>query len=258
MLEDYWQSLAAGSESLVERSQSLFEPARKFLVGAGKTIGQGLMQLALATFVGFFFYRDGEVVTAGLIKAMDRLAGGLGRELLHTVHSTVTGVVRGIFGTALVQAIVALVGFLIAGIPAAFLLAAAIFFLSIIPIGPPLVWGGATLWLFYEGQTGWSIFMGLWGLLAISSVDNFVRPFLISRNSDLPLLLIVLGVLGGVSAFGFIGIFIGPPVLAVGLALAKLWILHANEETGTRSNLAEPDQAPATAETGVTVERSTR
>ncbi len=227
MVIDYWQDFASGSRSVVDESQVLFQPLKSVLVSTGKTVGQGLLQLTLATFVGFFFYRDGEAMAAALVKATDRLAGRLGRELLHTVFTTVTGVVQAIFGTALVQAIIALIGFLIAGIPGAFLLAAATFFLSIVPIGPPLVWGGATLWLFLEGQTGWSIFMALWGVCAISTVDNLVKPYLISLNSDLPLLLIVLGVLGGVAAFGFIGIFIGPPVLAVGLSLTKLYVVYA-------------------------------
>jgi predicted PurR-regulated permease PerM len=232
VLADYWQRLASSRESLVALSKGLLEPARNFLVGAGKTVGQGLLQLALAMFIGFFFYRDGEALALALRKALDRLAGGLGGEMLQTIHNTMTGVVHGIFGTALVQAVVALAGFLIAGVPAPFLLAVATFFLSILPIGPPLVWGGATLWLLSQDQIGWAVFMALWGLLGISSIDNFVKPYLISRSSDLPLLLIVLGVFGGVFAFGFIGLFIGPPLLAVGLKLVQLWIARSLDETG--------------------------
>ena len=233
MLADYWQRLVSSSESLAAQSQGLLEPARNFLVGAGKTVGQDLLQLALAMFICFFFYRDGEALARVLRKALDRLAGGLGREMLQTIHTTVTGVVHGIFGTALAQAVVALVGFLIAGVPAPFWLAVATFFLSVLPIGPPLVWGGATLWLASQGQIGWAVFMALWGLLVISSIDNFVKPYLISRSSALPLLLIVLGVFGGVIAFGFIGIFIGPPLLAVGLTLVQFWIARSIEEPGT-------------------------
>ena len=123
----------------------------------------------------------------------------------------------------------ALAGFLIAGVPAPFLFAAATFAASIIPVGPPLVWGTAAAWLAFDGQTGWAVFMALWGLLAISTIDNFVKPYLISRSSRLPVLLIVLGVFGGVIAFGFIGLFIGPPVLAVGLTLIQFWIARQPE-----------------------------
>jgi predicted PurR-regulated permease PerM len=224
VLADYWRLLASSGDSLATQWKGLLEPGRDFLVGAGKAAGEGLLQLALASFIGFFFYRDGQALMLAIRRALDGLAGGLGNELLETIDNTVTGVVHGIFGTALAQALVALVGFLIAGVPAPFLLAAATFFLSIVPIGPPLVWGGATLWLAYDGQVGWALFMALWGFLAISAIDNVVKPYLISRSSKLPLLLIVLGVFGGVIAFGFIGLFIGPPVLAIGLTLVQLWI----------------------------------
>ncbi len=231
LLADYWQRLASSRDSLFTQWQGLLEPVRNFLLGAGKATGEGLLQLALASFIGYFFYRDGEALITALRKVLDQIAGGLGDELLQTIDSAVTGVIHGIFGTALAQALLALAGFLIAGVPAAFVLAAATFLLSIVPIGPPLVWGGAAVWLVFEGQMGWAIFMVLWGVLAISAIDNLVKPYLISRSSKLPLLVIVLGVLGGVLAFGFIGLFIGPPVLAIGLTLVRFWIAHRPGET---------------------------
>lgn len=222
-LDSYWHRLADSREELVALLKSLIEPARGLLVGTGKAVGTGLLQLVLATFIVYFFYRDGdELVQAGRT-ILRKLAGGLGDELLATIESTVTGVVHGIFGTALAQAMVAVIGFVVAGVPAALALGAATFLLSMVPIGPPLVWGGAAIWLFYQGSVGWAIFMLIWGLLVISSIDNFVKPYLISRSSSLPLLLIVFGVFGGIIAFGFIGVFIGPPMLAVGLTLLRLW-----------------------------------
>ena len=225
----YWNGLATSGDSLAAQTKGLLEPARSFLLATGKAVGQGLLQLVVATFIGFFFYRDGELLMASIRKTLDRLAGGLAVELLATIQNTVTGVVHGLFGTALAQALVAVIGFLIAGVPAALLLGVGTFFLSLVPVGPPLIWGGAAVWLLSQGQTGWAIFMFLWGLLVISSIDNVVKPYLISRSSHLPLLLIVLGVFGGVIAFGFIGVFIGPPVLAVGLTLVQLWIARSGE-----------------------------
>ncbi len=226
LLADYWHRLASSTDSLATQWKGVLEPARKLLLGAGKAAGEGLLQLALAAFIGFFFYRDGEALILGMRKVLARLAGRLGDELLDTIGNTVTGVIHGVFGTALAQALVALAGFLVAGVPAPYVLAVATFFLSIVPVGPPLVWGAASVWLLYEGQLGWAIFMALWGLFAISTIDNLVKPYLISRSSNLPVLLIVLGVFGGVIAFGFIGLFIGPPVLAIGLTLVQLWIAH--------------------------------
>ena len=136
--------------------------------------------------------------------------------------NTVRGVVYGILGTALVQAVLAGIGFLIAGVPGASVLALLTFFLSVLPVGPPLVWLPATLWLFHQGSTGWGVFMLIWGV-GVSSVDNFVKPWLISQGSEMPFLLIFFGVLGGALAFGFIGVFIGPTLLAVGYRLVEEW-----------------------------------
>lgn len=226
----YWKLAAASGESVSVQAKGLIDPARGFLIATSKAAGQGLLQLVLAVFISFFFYRDGEKLMSAIHKALDRLAGEMAHDLATTIQSTVTGVVHGLFGTALAQAVVAIIGFMIAGVPGALLLGVGTFFLSLVPVGPPLIWGSATVWLMYEGRPGWAIFMLLWGLLAISSIDNIVKPYLISRASNLPLLLIVLGVIGGVIAFGFIGVFIGPPVLAVGLTLVQLWIAHRRED----------------------------
>jgi predicted PurR-regulated permease PerM len=224
LLVEYWKRIATSGDSVLSQARGLLVPARDFLIGAGKAAGDGLLQIMLASFVGFFFYRDGDALMLALRAALEKIAGPSGEDLLDTMASTVKGVVHGIFGTAFAQALVALVGFLIAGVPAPFFLAVATFVLSILPIGPPLVWGGAALWLLFSGQTGWAVFMAVYGLVCISTIDNVIKPYIISRSSDLPLLLTVLGVLGGVIAFGFIGLFIGPPVLAIGLAVLKLWI----------------------------------
>jgi predicted PurR-regulated permease PerM len=236
-LDAYWQGLAGGREEAAALLHRLLEPAKDFLLFAGKTIGQSLLQMTFAVFIGFFFFRDGDALVGTLRIGLEKFAGPIGADVLRSIQRTVAGVVNGIFGTALAQALVAWIGFIVAGVPGAFLLGVATFFLSMVPLGPPLIWGGAALWLFNQGNTGWSIFMALWGVLAISSVDNFVKPYLISQGSHLPLLLIALGVFGGVVAFGFIGIFIGPPVLALGLTLVRLW---------TAAPRAETDAAPAT------------
>ena len=223
-LAGYWHQLAGSRDEALNLLKSLGEPARNVVVVAGKAVGASVLQMLLATFIAFFFYRDGDALVRALHRVLEELAGsGLGDELLSTIDNTVTGVVHGIFGTALAQAIVAMIGFIIAGVPGAFLLGIATFLLSMIPIGPPLIWGGAAIWLFEGGQSGWALFMLIWGLAVISTIDNFVKPYLISRTSSLPLLLVVLGVFGGIIAFGFIGIFIGPPMLAVGLTLIQLW-----------------------------------
>jgi predicted PurR-regulated permease PerM len=180
-------------------------------------------QVSLAAFVAFFLDRDGHTMRAALRVGMDKIMGEQAQEVSDTVSRTVTGVMYGMLGTALAQAAVAAVGFLIAGVPGVALLAVATFLFSLVPVGPPLIGGGAAIWLFFQGSTGWGIVMLVYGLVAFCGVDNVVKPMLISRGSSLPFLLVLLGVMGGVLAFGFVGLFIGPTLLAVALGLLRNW-----------------------------------
>jgi predicted PurR-regulated permease PerM len=228
-LAEFWQRAALSHEELMRLLSQYSEPMRKFMLQGVQLVMGGFLQLLLVVFVAFFFYRDGAYLAKIVVAILRRLGGELGEEMLQLSCNTVKGVMLGIFGTALAQATVALFGFWLAGAPLPLLLALATFFLSVIPVGPPLIWGGAALWLYNHGDHGWAIFLALYGLLAISSVDNLVKPILISHSSHLPLLLVVLGVLGGALAFGFIGIFLGPTLLAVGLTLITHWVALQNK-----------------------------
>ena len=220
----YWSNLALDEGRFVQELKRLVPSIRDTLVTSGGYLAAGLAQLALSVLVAFFLYRDGDLVVARLRKAASRVAGPDARHLLDVAGKTVNSVVYGILGTALAQGVLAAIGFLIAGVPGATLLGLATFFFSVVPVGPPLIWGSAALWLFYQGSTGMAIFMGLWGLLVISLVDNFLKPIIISRGSHLPFILVFLGVLGGVLAFGFIGVFLGPTLLAVGYQVLTEWM----------------------------------
>jgi predicted PurR-regulated permease PerM len=226
---DYWQSVTADSDKLMQEAQRLLEPLGGVLLKIGLVLGNGLVELALSIFIAFFLFRDGLAVGERLNHAVDRIGGERGRHLLVIAGNTVRGVVYGILGTALVQAVMAGIGFWIAGVPAAGLLALLTFFLSVVPVGPPLVWVPAALWLFAQGSTGWGIFMLIWGV-GVSSVDNVVKPWLISQGSDMPFLLIFFGALGGVLAFGFIGVFIGPTLLAVAYRMVIEWAVVRRAE----------------------------
>jgi len=222
-IDTYLRELVASRERMIALGQRMVEPARHYLVTGGLVLGTGVVQMSLAAFVSFFFYRDGDALRTVCAAAVRRVMGAETDAVTGIVSNTVRGVMYGLLGTALAQALVAAVGFTIAGVPAVPLLSVLVFVSSLIPVGPPVVWGGATLWLLAQGSTGWAIFMFVWGLFAISGVDNVVRPMLISRGSSLPFLLTLLGVLGGVIAFGFVGLFIGPTLLAVGYSLMSGW-----------------------------------
>jgi predicted PurR-regulated permease PerM len=222
-VDQYLRQLVASRENMMDFAQRMAQPARHYLLTGGIMLGTGVVQMSLAAFVSFFLYRDGASLLQIVAVAMEKVIGEGAGAVAEIVSQTVRGVMYGLLGTALAQALVAAIGFAIAGVPAVMLLSVLVFVTSVAPIGPPVVWGGAALWLFASGQVGWGIFMLVWGALLISSVDNVVRPMLISRGSSLPFLLTLLGVLGGVIAFGFVGMFIGPTLLAVGYSLVTGW-----------------------------------
>ncbi|HVY06590.1 MAG TPA: AI-2E family transporter [Burkholderiales bacterium] len=223
-IANYWRTLTHDSGRLLQDLKGLVSPAKSILFTGGGIVFSGLLQLGLAVLVAFFLYRDGEAAAAKARRITSRIGGARGTHLLAVASSTVVSVVYGILGTALAQGVVAGIGFLIAGVPGASLLALATFFLSVVPVGPPLVWIPVAIWLFVQGSTGWAVFMGLWGVLVISMVDNVLKPVIISHGSNLPFMLVLLGVLGGAAAFGFVGIFLGPTLLAVGYRLVNEWV----------------------------------
>ena len=223
MLCERWAALAANPEQTAVYLKEMFAGSQSWLLRRGLDVTQGVLQLSLSVLISFFFYRDGETVVRKVSESARRLAGDQTQRLIVLVGRTIRGVVYGVLGTALAQGIMAGIGFQIAGVPSALLLGLLVFFLSVVPFGPPLVWVSATLWLYFHAGVGWAVFMAVWGLLPISGIDNLLRPYLISRGTQQPFVLMLLGVLGGVLAFGFIGFFIGPTLLAVGYSLVGDW-----------------------------------
>ena len=233
----YWSGMAHDTPRLLAELRKYIEPARRIAVASGVTVAGALLQLALSILIAFFLFRDGDEIIGRMRAGIARIAGEHGGRLANVAVGTVRGVVLGILGTALVQGILAGIGFWIAGIKAAPLLGFATFLLSPVPIGPPLVWVPAGLWLINIGETGWGVFVLLWGMLVVSTIDNVIKPLIISHGSDLPFVLVLLGVLGGVVAFGFIGVFLGPVLLAVGYGLLQEWAAHRPTEAEPASTM---------------------
>lgn len=223
-------SLAADRTQSAALLQRALQPAGKLSLAFVRLLGDGLLQMLLVTFIVFFYYRDGERIAQLTHRVSHRLSGEMSNEVLSIVVGTTRSVFISIVGTAAAQGIVAYIGFLIAGVPGAFLLSVGTFILSVVPMGPVVLWGGAAIWLYLQGEIGWAIFMLIWGAAIISSIDNFVKPLLIARGSTLSLALIFLGVIGGVLAFGFIGVILGPVLLALGVSLGRAWITTRNSE----------------------------
>ena len=194
-----------------------------YILTSTSVIAQALLQILLSIVVCFFFYRDGEKTAQSFANFLRRIAGANANRLIKVAADTTKSVVYGIMGTAVVQATLATIGFFISGVPGAIVLGFFTFFLALIPMGPPLIWIPAAIWLFYQKSVAWGIFMAIWGTLVVSGVDNVVKPYLISRGGNLPFILIIIGVFGGVIAFGFIGVFLGPTLLALGFSLISEW-----------------------------------
>ncbi len=222
-LSEYWARFAYDGEALLRTLRELAVQSRGWFIQRSFDFGHGVVQLLLSVFISFFFYRDGVAVVEKLNGAVNRIAGHRTQRLLGIVGGTIRGVVYGILGTAVAQGILAGFGLWLAGVPLPLMLGLLTFALGLLPMGPPLVWIPACIWLFMIGATGWGVFMLLYGFFVISGVDNVLRPYLISRGSNLPFILVFLGVLGGLMGFGFIGIFIGPVLLAVGYSLLAEW-----------------------------------
>ncbi len=182
-------------------------------------IASGLLQLVLALFIGFFFWISGDALGGTLSAIIRRITGAYADRLLGVAGSTVRGTVYGILGTAIVQGILTGIGFTIAGVPSPVLFGGIAAFVAVLPIGAPLVWVPAAIWLAMSHHLGWGIFLAAWGVLAISGADHVIRPVFIARGAQLPYLLTLLGVLGGVLAFGGLGIFLGPVLLGLGFTL---------------------------------------
>ena len=187
-------------------------------------IAGGVVMFVLALFIAFFFYVYGEPMTDRLEDILRRIAGDRADRLIAVTGATVRGTVYGILGTAIVQGILTAFGLYISGVPRPVLLGTVAGFLSVLPIGAPLVWIPSALWLMSSGHMGWGIFLGLYGVGAVSGADSVIRPWFIARGAQLPFLLTVLGVLGGALAFGLLGVFLGPVLLGVGFTLVNEWV----------------------------------
>jgi predicted PurR-regulated permease PerM len=225
-VRDYLSHLAGDQAAQREQLHSLISPLKGFALELGKALGHGIFEISLSLVVCFFLYRDGEMAAARLETAAQRIGGKRGRELLEIARVTLTGVVHGILGTALIQGVCSGIGFWIAGVPGAFLLGFATFVLSFIPMGPTILWLPAAGWLYHQGATGWAIFIVIWSLVTNTLVEHVLKPVIIARTGGTPFLIVLFGVLGGAITFGFIGVFIGPALLAVGYALIDEWSAH--------------------------------
>lgn len=192
-------------------------------------IGKNIIKLCFAVMSLFFFYRDGQTILNQVSKALEMVIGPRIHHYLDTISETTRAVVYGVGLTAVAQAVLAGLSYLVAGVPNPMVLTIVTFLLALIPFGTPLAYGSIALWLFSQGQTVEAIGVMAWGVCIVSTSDNVIRPLVISGATQIPFLLIMFGVLGGIASFGLVGLFIGPVILAVLLAIWREWLHETNE-----------------------------
>jgi predicted PurR-regulated permease PerM len=194
-------------------------------VGVAGALAESVLQVILSLVVAAMFWVSGDALAATLRDILRRLAGDTAVASLDVAAGAVRGVAYGVVGTAAIQAVVMAIGLFVAGVPGAALLGFVTLLLALSQIGAPLivlVWGGAAIWLFGQDQQGWGVFLVVWGLV-VTLMDNVIKPWLIGFGVAMPMSLTILGVFGGFVSFGFLGLFIGPTLIAVAFSILDAW-----------------------------------
>ncbi len=221
---EIWERFAAaGIQEAAVRVAPYAGGFVKWFVAQVGNVGVLLVEFLLTVILAAAMYANGELAAKRLVRFGRRLAGAGGENAVHLAGQTIRGVALGVVVTAVAQAVFAGLGLVIAGVPFAGVLTAAMLLLAIAQIGAIPVLGAAVAWLYWNGDSTWGTFLLVWTVVA-GTMDNFLRPILIRKGAHLPLLLVFAGVVGGLLAFGLIGVFVGPVVLAVADALLDAWI----------------------------------
>ncbi|HEY2864451.1 MAG TPA: AI-2E family transporter YdiK [Casimicrobiaceae bacterium] len=223
-IAERWASIAAaGKEGLIAQIAPYLADTARWLAVAFGSLGVFAIEFLLTVLIAAILFAQGEAAREGVIRFGRRLAGARGENVVILAGQAIRAVALGVVVTALVQTVLAGLGLAVAGVPFAGVLTAVILLLCIAQIGPFVVLIPAVIWLFWDGQTVWGTVLLVWSI-AVGPLDNILRPILIRRGADLPMLLIFAGVIGGLLAFGIIGLFVGPVVLAVTYTLLKEWV----------------------------------
>lgn len=229
MFETAWaQAAALGLRDVLPRLSPYAGNLTRWFAAEVGSLGVLVLQFLLTVLLAAVLYAQGEAAAHLARRAARRLGGERGVDAVELAGGAIRGVALGVGVTAMVQALLAGGGLWAAGVPFAGLLTAVIFMLCIAQVGPVPVLLGAALWVYLDGSTGWAVGLLVWAAF-VGTVDNLIRPVLIRYGADLPLLLIFAGVIGGMFAFGLVGIFVGPVVLAVAWRLMAAWIADGEQ-----------------------------
>ena len=229
-----WRDLAGHADALAPQLTPYLAGATRWLLSKVGSLGTFIIQFILTIIIAGVLYASGETAARGVRRFLRRLGGERGENAGILAARAARAVAIGVVVTAVAQTAIAGAGLALAGTPGAGMLTAVVFVLCIAQLGPLLVVGPATIWLYASGSPGRATVMLIFALAALL-LDNFLRPLLIKRGADLPLLLILSGVIGGLIGFGIIGLFVGPVVLAVTWTLLGSWIADLDNVAAQQS-----------------------
>ena len=223
-LADRWTELSAGGpDAVMAAAEPYGRMAAAWAIGATGSLGRMIVLVLLTVLIVAILYSRGETAANGALALARRLGGEAGERTVRLAGQAVRGVALGVVLTALIQSTLAGIGLYICGIPHPGLLTALAFVLGIAQLGPVPVLVPSIIWLFWSGSTGWGTVLLIWSE-PVALLDNVIRPILIRRGVELPLLLIIAGVIGGLISFGVVGLFVGPVILAATYTLAREWV----------------------------------
>lgn len=230
-IEKAWRAAQADTGAALEVLRPYIRAAALWLLAEGARLGLALLEFLLAVVLAGFFYVTGERIADLVSRCAARIAGDRGPGLVRVSVQTIRGVFSGVIGTALVQGLLQAISFAVVGVPGVALLGMISFIVAMLQVGTAPVWIPAALWLAYQGHKGAAVFIVASGIF-INLIDNVIKPYLIGRGGEgPPAMLIFVGVLGGLMAWGFIGVFLGATLIAIGYTLLRSWLDEAPSTT---------------------------
>lgn len=231
-----WHSLLdMGGTAIMAKLRPYAGATTTWFVGQAAHIGRFMLHCGLMLLFSALLYWRGEQVAQGIRHFAVRLAAKRGDAAVLLAGQAIRAVALGVVVTALVQAVLGGIGLAISGVPYAMLFTVLMLMTCLVQIGPLLVLVPAIIWLYWSGDSTWGTVLLVWSCV-VATLDNFIRPVLIRMGADLPLILILSGVIGGLVAFGMIGLFIGPVLLAVSWRLFSAWVNEVPEPTTSQDN----------------------
>jgi len=221
---EVWRDLQQQGLGVLQHYQHELVAVGRWLLDLSLGLAGAVVEIFLGVVVAAMVHASGSRMVRPVSAMAVRIAGPEGARLLDAARRAIRGVAIGVIGTALLEGLLAWIGFAIIGLPGAVALAALTFFFAVVQVGPLLVWLPVAIWLASQGEIGWTIFLAVWGVVLLMGADNFVKPVLIARSGQLPMLVLFVGVIGGLAAWGFTGMFIGATTLAILWTVLQAWL----------------------------------